>query len=100
MGMTKTTTVTSITVTPTINTAASASTNNGNPTMTVWTNINIDDPTDDQLPIVYNGPAITLSKYTADASGSYVVPTNVTGSLMETTGSALVVSIANAIWSY
>ena len=100
MGMTKSTTVTSIQVTPSINTAASASTNNGNPTMTVWTSINIDDPTDDQLPIVYSGAAITLSKYTTNISGSYVVPTNVTGSLIATTGSALVVSLADAIWSY
>ena len=100
MGMTKSTTVTSITITPPINTAASASTNNGNPTMRVWSDISIDDPTDDQLPIVYNGAVTNLSKYTADSSGSFVVPTNVTGSLMETTGSALVVSIANAIWSY
>lgn len=100
MGMTKTTTVTSITVQPPLDTAASASTNRGNPSMMVWTNINIDDPTDDQMPVVINGPAINLFKYSPDASGSYVVPTNVTGSLMETTGSALVVSIANAMWSY
>ena len=51
--------------------------------MTVWSDISIDDPTDDQLPIVYNGPAITLSKYTADASGSYVVPTNVSNTVIK-----------------
>jgi len=102
MGMTKTTTVTSITITPSIDTAASASTNRGNPTMKVRTTINIDDPTDDQLPIISNGGAINLAKYTIipNETGSLVVPTNVTGSLMETTGSSLVVSIANAIWSY
>ncbi len=102
MGITKTTTVTSITVTPSIDTTASASTNSGNPTITVFTNINIDDPTDDQLPIISNGEAINLAKYTIipNETGSLVIPTNVTGSLMTTTGSALVVSIADAIWSY
>ena len=102
MGMTKSTTVTSITITPSVNTAASASTNNGNPTIRVWSDISIDDPTDDQLPIISNGEAINLAKYTIipNESGSLVIPTNVTGSLMTTTGSALVVSIADAIWSY
>jgi len=103
MSITKSTIVTSITVTPALDaaakTAAAASPNNDYPTMTVWTNISIDDPTDDQLPIISN-TATNLAKYTADSTGSFVVPTNVTASLMATTGSALVVSIADAIWSY
>lgn len=88
MAITKTTTLIRAEVYPTPEPSAAITTNAGNPCICVLEKIELDDPSDNQLPII-SQKSRTILRYVEDGGAA----TNVSSE------DSLVQSIAGAIWS-
>ena len=88
MAITKTTTIKEILVLPANDSSAASTTNAGNPSITVYSEIVVDDASDNELPMV-KPKSVDIYRYVSDGGDATDVSSE----------DALVQSIAGAIWS-
>ncbi len=88
MAITKTTTIKEILVLPATDSSADSTTNAGNPSITVYSEIVVDDASDNELPMV-KPKSVDIYRYVSDGGDATDVSSE----------DALVQSIAGAIWS-
>ena len=88
MALTKTTTIKEIMVLPASDSSAAATTNAGNPSITVYSEIVVDDESDNELPMI-KPKSVDIYRYVSDGGDATDVSSE----------DALVQSIAGAIWS-
>ena len=88
MAITKTSVLREVHVFPAVDSSAADTTNDGNPVIRVLTEVTLDDPNDDQLPIV-NVVEHHIVRYVSDGGAATDVSSE----------ASLVQTIAGAIWS-